>query len=448
MKFALIKPPDLHPDGRACSVQNYAMPFGILDIQAYLSIYGISSEVMVLSDFEEISTYGNYDVIGISTLTATCHAAYYCARLIKDLNPNCLVIMGGPHCNGFYSQILNAHPSIDAVVVGEGEIPILELARGKPINEIPGIASRKSNGSLNFSFNRRKVDMNDLCHMELNPTDRFMQNFRGKKIGRFLTSDNGFVISSSRGCTGKCTFCSSPYTWGSKTRRPSPALFADRIEKLMHKFAITEFFFADDVFVEDKEWMNDFCGHLDKFAWKPEWSCLGRVDLVNYEILETMAAAGCRFIKYGIESASPTVMASMGKNINLDQVKQAVDATKKAGIEVGCGFMAGFPGETPDDMKDTEEFAKSLCLNAFSYTATMLFPGTPIFNRALREGKATQEEFLHWLPEDPKISLRAASPVCRDCQPIYVPDGFTYESFISECDRHYYAIESSITSNC
>ena len=203
MKLAFIKPPDLYPDGSVCSVQDYAMPYGILDIQAYLSNHGIPSEVKVLERFDEIYIFRAYDVIGISTLTATCHAAYHCASLIKELNPKCFVIMGGPHCNGFYSQILNAHPPIDAVVVGEGEIPMLEVARGKPLDGIPGVASRKPDGSLNFSFNRRKVDINDLCHMEFARKARFIQKYREKKLGKFLTGDNGIVVSSSRGCTGK-----------------------------------------------------------------------------------------------------------------------------------------------------------------------------------------------------------------------------------------------------
>ena len=444
MKLALIKPPDQYPDGTSCSVQNYAMPYGILDIQAYLLNHGIPSQVKVLQSFDEISAFSSYEVVGISTLTATCHAAYHCAELIKVNNPSCKVIMGGPHCNGFFRQILNSHHQIDAVVVGEGEIPMLEIAKHKPLGQIPGVASRKKDGSLNFSFNRKRIDLNEIDRIDNEQEDSFVLKYMNQRLGKFLTGKNGIVLSSSRGCPGKCIFCSSPYTWGGIVRRLSPVVFAERIEALMQRFAVREFFFADDTFVGEPEWMREFCRRIGKFAEKPDWSCLGRVDMVDDQILDIMASAGCRYIKYGIESASRWVMASMGKNIGLEQVQRAVEETKRAGIEVGCGFMVGFPGETRDDMCETETFAKSLGLNAFSYTATMLFPGTPIFKTALREGKITEHEFLYWMPNDRKRALRAASPVSRDCQPIYIPDGFTYESFLSECTNRYHAIENSI----
>ncbi len=444
MKLALLKPPDQYPDGSSCSVQNYTMPYGILDIQAYLLRHGVPSQVKVLERFDEIPTLCRYEVIGITTLTATCHAAYHCAELIKATNPSCTVVMGGPHCNGFFRQILNAHLQIDAVVVGEGESPMLEIARGDPMDQIPGVASRNPDGSVNFSFNRKRIDLNAISRIDNEQENSFVQQYMSQRLGKFLTGSNGIVLSSSRGCPGKCIFCSSPYTWGGVVRRLSPVVLAERIEAFINRFAIREIFFADDTFVGEPEWMREFCSCMRKFAEKLKWSCLGRVDMVDGQILDMMASAGCRYIKYGIESASHNVMASMGKNIGLEQVQQAVDETKRAGIEVGCGFMVGFPGETRDDMRETEAFAKSLQLNAFSYTATMLFPGTPIFKIALREGKITEDEFLYWMPKDPKKAMRAASPVSRDCQPIYVPDGFTYESFLSECTRRYHAIERSI----
>jgi len=170
------------------------------------------------------------------------------------------------------------------------------------------------------------------------------------------------------------------------------------------------------------------------------------VDLDYPEFLRLMAQAGCYKIKYGVESGSGRILDSLGKRINFDQIINTVEATRKVGMETACGFMVGFPGETVEDMDETIRFANSLRLNSFSYTATMLFPGTAIFRRALKEGKITERDFLVET-RDAKAARRARSIVCRETQPIYVPDGFEHDPFLDLCDANFHRIESTPFQN-
>src|SRR3990167_3518231 len=68
------------------------------------------------------------------------------SRLIKEINPNCQVIWGGSHPTFFIDQTI-AHPLVDIVCSGEGEITFFELASGQELPRIKGIIYKK-NGQI------------------------------------------------------------------------------------------------------------------------------------------------------------------------------------------------------------------------------------------------------------------------------------------------------------
>jgi radical SAM superfamily enzyme YgiQ (UPF0313 family) len=96
-------------------------------------------------------------------------------------------------------------------------------------------------------------------------------------------------------------------------------------------------------------------------------------------MLAEMKVAGCKEIIYGIESASPAVLAATRKNITLEQMERAVRVTKKLGMRVSLFFMFGNPGDTLESIRETSRLARKLNPNFASFNIATPDPGTPLF---------------------------------------------------------------------
>ncbi|MDP2767175.1 MAG: radical SAM protein, partial [Candidatus Methanoperedens sp.] len=93
------------------------------------------------------------------------------------------------------------------------------------------------------------------------------------------------------------------------------------------------------------------------------WSCETRVDLINEELLKAMKKAGCYMIAYGIESGNQMILNNLRKKITIEQIRSAIELTHKAGIQSVGYFMLGSPWETPETIRETIDFTKSLKLD-------------------------------------------------------------------------------------
>ena len=111
------------------------------------------------------------------------------------------------------------------------------------------------------------------------------------------------------------------------------------------------------------------------------WRAYARVDTVDRELLKWMKKAGCERVLFGAESGSPEILIRIRKGIIPEQTRQAVEMTRGEGIGVLASFVLGLPGETPQTLRQTLEFAESLKV---PYTLNLLTPyvGTEIRERA------------------------------------------------------------------
>jgi hypothetical protein len=109
---------------------------------------------------------------------------------------------------------------------------------------------------------------------------------------------------------------------------------------------------------------------------------------VSEKLLSKMKAAGCTAISFGIESANPTILNTIKKGITVQQVRNAIRLCRQAGIRAYASFILGLPGETPQTMKETAEFAANLQQDGLAYGFHILtpFPGTEVRAQSDRLG--------------------------------------------------------------
>jgi anaerobic magnesium-protoporphyrin IX monomethyl ester cyclase len=310
------------------------------------------------------------DVVGANSVTMNFPQAAQIVKTAKQLDPNLITLMGGPHVSFDVTATLKAFPEIDLLVIGEGEKTIAELVthfqgRGE-LADIPGIAFRE-NGNIIQTRKRDLID--DLNPLPL-PARYLLPMSRYQALG-FPVS-----IITGRGCPYACIFCQGRKMVGSKARSRKASLVVDEIEQIM-TYGFTRINIADDLFTSDREKVHQVCEEIRKRKLSLAWTAFSRVNTVDRDTLRLMRETGCDCISFGIESGNQEMLKRIKKGITLDQARKAVALCKEVGILPHASFMVGLPGETPETLKDTAEFSKSLdIIYGFHFLAP--FPGTTV----------------------------------------------------------------------
>ncbi len=312
-------------------------------------------------------------------MVRTINKTFHSREISKKINPSCKVILGGAHASSLYKQILENFP-IDAVIVGEGELTISELAKAwenkKSIKKIKGIAIKEKNRVI---FNGCREPITDLDSLP------FPEHELCKKT---IKENKTITMITSRGCPFSCIFCSTSQFWGRRWRARSAKNVVDEIEYVKKKFPyITRIFFEDDEFTVDNQRVIDICNEIIKRKIKINWQCSSRVDTVNEEMLRKMKESGCNNISYGIESGSRKILNVIEKRITPEQIERAIKLTEKVGLHYDQFLMVGNPGENWQTVKETADFIKKFKkMNVDSVGKLQIYPNTRVYEISKREG--------------------------------------------------------------
>ncbi len=351
---------------------------GILE-KAGHTVNIIDADALKMSRAEAAAIAGKADVVGLTAMTPMINTALDIARRIKENDPAMPVILGGAHATIMPEDTMSRAPQIDIIVKGEGEDTIIELLgameSGRSIDGVPGIIFRKNGELLASSERKTRVDLESLPFLayHLLPWERYKPH---PPHGRALPFAG---IITSRGCPYRCAYCSKPI-FGKKFRAQSPERVLDEIAYHRDRFGVREIAFYDDVLTLDKKRARALAEGLFERGIDIDWTCETRVDLVDAELLRQMKRAGCYAIAYGLESASQEILNNITKDITIEQAEEAVRHTREAGIQTIGYFMIGSPGETPETIQKTIDFARKLKLDFAQFSITTPFPGTALFD--------------------------------------------------------------------
>ncbi|HKZ39331.1 MAG TPA: radical SAM protein, partial [Candidatus Hodarchaeales archaeon] len=302
----------------------------------------IDCQVLKLSyeGFKEEISKSKPNVVGITSATLTYKSALKIAKIIKEVVPDCLIILGGCHATFWDNEALQECPEIDIIVRKEGENTLLELIgrieAGNSYHDVLGTTCRK-NGEIIKNPDRPYLE--DLDSLPF-PAHHLWPIERIRKEGRLAA----FPVTTSRGCVFWCDFCTTVRMAGRKYRKRSTKNVVDELEYLHKTYGAEEFTFYDDVFTGDQARTEEICDEIINRKLKVKWNCETRVDMVTRELLLKMKEAGCTDIWFGIESGSQKVIDAMRKGISVDQTMRAFKWAKEVGL-VTIGFVVvGFPG--------------------------------------------------------------------------------------------------------
>jgi len=379
-KVALINP--------AQSTKYPQPPMGLALIAAVLEREGYQVTVqdanaLRLQPEDIVPMATDADVVGLTAMTPTVSAAISIAHHLKRAKPDLTIVLGGAHATLLAEETLAAAPEIDIIIRGEGEETIIELLRAlehkQPLDNVSGISYREDGKVISTAARSTAVDLDSLPFLayHLLPWRRYSPHPPHGRAFPFA------AIITSRGCPYRCSYCSKPI-FGNKFRGQSPERVVEEVAYYQEKFGIKELAFYDDVFTLNKKRAYAIADEILKRGLKICWTCETRVNLVDKELLRHMKQAGCYAIAYGIESASPEILNILNKDITLEQVEEAVGITQEVGLQTIGYFMIGSPGESPETIDQTIQFAKRLKLDFAQFAITTPFPGTELYNLYLK----------------------------------------------------------------
>jgi anaerobic magnesium-protoporphyrin IX monomethyl ester cyclase len=310
---------------------------------------------------------------------------------IKNILPNVLTVIGGPHTTFMPYETLKDSEYLDAVVMCEGEETIVELADHKTknnqnIDDIKGIVYRdSSDGKLKTTEKRPLIK--DLDSIP----------FPARHLVPFsdydATQDQTGGIITSRGCVYNCNYCSSSLIMGKKFRSRSPNNVVDEIEELIDTYHINDIGFMDDTFMLNKKRANEIADEIKARNLDISFVASSRVDRVDKDLLENLKSSGLSTIYYGVESGSQRILDLMKKGITLKNVEDAVRVAKDVNLNVLTSFILGYPGETEDDMDKTIDFSTKLDSDYCQYSILTPFPGTPIYDDLIEKNLIDNDEW-------------------------------------------------------
>lgn len=379
MRVLLINPP--YPEAEGLHVA-----LSIPSIAAVLEREGVEVQVLDFlvtkyspQNVERKLRKFKPDIVGITSVTLNYPAARRIAQTCKEISPNLIIVVGGPHVTFSAEETLLESPSIDIVVIREGDETVVELveaiAKDGDLSQVKGIAFRKDS------------------EIVLTPERPFIQNldelpFPARHllpISRYQALQSACGLSTSRGCPFGCSFCVGHRMVGKKVRYRTPKLVVDEIESLT-KLGFGLLSFEDDFFTVNHKHCTDICDEIIARKLDIIWGAYARVDSVDKPLLEKMKQAGCFGLCFGVESGNQKILDLAHKKITPAKIREAITLCQDSGYDFIASFIAGLPSETEDTLRQSVEFAKSLGDGSWGFHILSPFFGTEVRQRAAELG--------------------------------------------------------------
>lgn len=294
---------------------------------------------------------------------------------------NTKYIMVGKTSAFFKDEFLNH--GIDIIIKGIAE-PIINDV----IDNIDCIETLKEIPNLIIKEKDKVIETKK--HLQINKFNTFpIPNRSFLDINKYMDTR---TIITSRGCIGKCRFCSTPYSFGLWSGKDYKQV-VDEIEMLVKKYKTKKILFLDDNMTVDKKRVFQICEEIKRRNIKCLFGCLSSIKCYDKSMFQVMYDVGFRWVHFGIESGSERILKLMNKEMNLSYVKQVINEIKEMGYRVRCSFILDYPTTKKEDVVKTKELIYALAPHEIRlhYLAYRVF--TPIYDTY--KNRETKTQYIH-----------------------------------------------------
>jgi anaerobic magnesium-protoporphyrin IX monomethyl ester cyclase len=295
----------------------------------------------------------------------------------------------GPHASTVPAESMQRAPEVDGMFVGEPEDGVMQLA---------GLESLDSLGEVPSLTWRRAGTVTP--HRAHGTFSRFLETpypawdlLDLKRYALPLVDKPYVLVETSRGCPYACDFCVAPIHQGHKFRERSPKALVDEIERTYRELGIEFFYLWGDTVTLNVKSFSAFCDELIARKLPIQWFGNARADnLTDPAFVHRLRRAGCWMLALGIESESDDVRKNMVKRLERQKIQTAFRNMRAAGIKSFAFFIFGYPGETPQTMDLTTEYAIELDPDFANFYPAVPYPGTALYDKSVRENLLLPDE--------------------------------------------------------
>jgi len=304
------------------------------------------------------------------------------SECIHRINPNIPVVWGGwyPTCSPTEAS---AHKNVDIIVLGEGDITAISLAKAlqnnMPLSYIKGIGY-KTGGKASFTPHSDFVT--DLDSLPYTPWDLIDFGTILKKYQKKVLQ-----VQTGRGCLMQCTFCAHKVLYPKKNHRMFSASYIfNNIEPMIKKYNIRNVIFYEGTCLNSKARTQELCQEILHRRLDIHWEASGRANVFPYlgaDTYEMLVESGCRKINFGFESGSQRILNRIRKKHKIKEMLRTALAARRYSLQIECYFIYDFPFEKIIDKIKTMVllcFIKIILPRSLIYAGRYRsYPGTELY---------------------------------------------------------------------
>jgi radical SAM superfamily enzyme YgiQ (UPF0313 family) len=372
--------------------------FGVAYLSAFLKKHGHYTKLCYFRSNEDVmytlSTIKKWepDIIAHSSTSSSFYSVGTVAKKIRDSFPGLFQICGGNHVSLCPDELVRL-PEFDAICIGYGEYPLLELVEaiqeGRDYRKIENLFIRHGGEIIKNPQRQFPTDLDSFM-----PCDRemFIEELKRFSIpvpfnGIFGYNMQEFIFC--RGCPFDCSFCCNHILktlgHGKYINFPSVSKCIEELEQVKRDMKMTGVAIHDDIFTLKKSWFREFAEEYRKRISLP-YVCNLRVNCFNEDDVKYLKNSGCVIAILGIESGNEYIRNEiMRKGIKQEDIIKAYDLLHKYGIKTHSQNLIGVPCETPELFLDTIRINARIMPNHASLSIFYPYRGTVLYDRCKNE---------------------------------------------------------------
>lgn len=392
--------------------------FGPMYLAAALKARGHEADIVIEGEegrtFLDAVAAAKPDVVAFSIMSGLHEWAADTALKVKT-RLDVPVIAGGTHCT-FFPEFIE-EPGIDAICRGEAEDALPDfldaLAAGRDGSDVPGFWVKTGGAIARNDLYPLRPDLDDVP-----PPDRtlYARRYPG------LVTGSGAEVMAARGCPYNCSFCYNKVLRqmyrgkGTYVRRHSPGRLVSEIKALraLRSDKLRYLAFVDDLFVQDRKWLEAFLDLYTREVGLPYMSCL-RANLADEALVSLLARTGCRMVSFGVESGDEELRnIVLSKRISEEQILGTARLLTKYSIRFSTFNMFNLPGETLDKARATLALNQKLGPLNYPWSGLLQpYRGTEVYDHSVSLGLISREESGARLFHSPTIAQPDTGDLAR-----------------------------------
>lgn len=401
----------INPDAPGLQDKLAYPPIGLLYIASSLEEYGFDvSYVNFCEDSEKEIPDAEVYGISVHSIAVLKESFTLAKRIRKEKGSKALIVAGGACASSYFLRILQDN-LINVAVMGEGEMTMLDIAKGLPLEKIKGIAYRRDNNEI--CINSPRPFINNLDILPFPARHLVPINILKSRAG--VHGEEGVDTTSiitSRGCPYKCAYCDTSH-WKRKYRARSPQNVIYEIKHIKEAYDIHHMRFMDDTYTLDAGRVNEIAKKLALL--NISYIAISRADCIDSATLKMLKKSGCEELLIGVETGSEELLKRMNKGETIDHYRTAIREIKNAGIRAKVFILFGFPGESRKTIEETKAFLEETRPDKVHMSTFVPLPGTDVWNNPDKYGVTIDKEDLenfwfYWEPDDLDKGFTAKTP--------------------------------------